>query len=113
MVNQVFLVALAMIAVVLATARTTRLLTTDRIAAGYRDWVEERFGDPTQFDLSYVLIMCNWCNSFWTGLFWNAWMLGASAWLADLDWRAALLSLPPLTMATSYAASRLLESEGN
>jgi hypothetical protein len=113
MVNHVFLVALGMIVVVLATARTTRLATTDLIGESYRAWIEKHLGQAPQSKVSYMLTMCDWCNTFWTGLFWNTWALGASVWLADLDWRIALASLPPLTMATSYAASRLLESEGN
>lgn len=113
MVNHVFLAALVMIVVVLASARMTRVATTDRIGEGYRDWVEKRFGDPTQFKISYVLTMCDWCNTFWTGLFWNCWTLASIVWLYDLDWRIALLSVPPLTFAVSYAASRLLASESD
>jgi hypothetical protein len=113
MVNHVFLVALGMIVVVLATARTTRLATTDLIGDGYRKFVEKHLGQAPESKISYMLTMCDWCNTFWTGLFWNMWALATCVWLAELDWRIAVVSLPPLTMATSYAASRLLGSEDN
>lgn len=113
MVNHVFLAALVMAVVILATARTTRVATTDRIGEGYRDWVEKRFGDPMQSKISYVLTLCDWCNTFWTGLFWTGFAAANSAWLLDLDWRIAAVSWLPLTLATSYAASRLLASEDN
>jgi hypothetical protein len=113
MVNHVFLAALVMAVVVAASARLTRIATTDRIGEGWRERVEKRFGDPTQSKISYVLTLCDWCNTFWTGLFWNCWALAASVWLLDLDWRIALLSALPLTFAVSYAASRLLASESD
>jgi hypothetical protein len=113
MVNHVFLVALGMIVVVLATARTTRFATTDLIGDPYRGFVEKIFGRAPESKISYMLTMCDWCNTFWTGLFWNIWALTTSVWLAGLDWRVALAALLPLTLATSYAASRLLGSDDN
>lgn len=113
MVNQVFLAAMVMAVVILATARTTRAATTDRIGQGYRDRVEKLFGEAPGSKISYMLTMCDWCNTFWTGLGWNIFALANSVWLLELDWRIAAMSWLPLTLATSYAASRLLESEGN
>lgn len=112
MVNQVFLAVVAMAVVILATARMSRVMTTDRIGEGFRELVVRLFGEPGDSKITYMLTVCNWCNTFWTAAFWNTWTLGASVWLFELDWRIAVLSLPPLTLATSYAASRLLDQEG-
>jgi hypothetical protein len=112
MVNQVFLAVVAMIVVILATARTSRVMTTDRIGEGFRELVVRAFGEPGDSKITYMLTVCNWCNTFWTGLALNAYVLAGSCWLFELDWRIAVLSLPPLTLATSYAASRLLDQEG-
>ena len=112
MVNQVFLAVAAMIVIILATARMSRVMTTDRIGEGFRESVVRHFGEPGDSKLTYMLTICNWCNTFWTGLAFNTYVLAGSVWLADFDWRIAVLSLPPLTLATSYAASRLLDQEG-
>lgn len=112
MVNHVFLAALVMIITILATARSTHVFTQDYIAEPFREAVKSRFGNHLESKLTYVLAWCQWCNSFWTALFWNAWALGASVWLAGLDFRVAFVSLLPLALATSYAASRLIDLEG-
>lgn len=108
MVNQVFLA----VVVILATARMSRVMTTDRIGEGFREFVIRRLGEPADSKISYMLTVCHWCSSFWVGLALNAYILAGAVWLAELDWRIAVLSLPLLALATSYAASRLLDQEG-
>ncbi|MFH8679641.1 hypothetical protein [Streptomyces lydicus] len=45
-----------------ATCRITRFLTKDALAAGFRSWVADRFGDDSK--PSY-LVSCSWCTSIW------------------------------------------------
>ena len=44
----------------LATARLTRLVTTDRITEAPRNWIIRRL--PRESLLSYLLV-CDWCSS--------------------------------------------------
>ncbi|MDT0470316.1 hypothetical protein, partial [Streptomyces gibsoniae] len=44
------------------TCRITRFITQDTLAAGFRTWVADRFGDDSRF--SY-LVNCGWCTSTW------------------------------------------------
>jgi hypothetical protein len=48
----------------LATARLTRLITTDRITQAPRHWVLMRL-DPE--GLGAYLVVCDWCVSVYTG----------------------------------------------
>lgn len=50
---------LALILAVLATYRTTRLVTTDRILDAPREWIVARYER-----LGY-LVGCDWCSSVW------------------------------------------------
>ncbi len=52
----VFLLALGI------TCRITRFITKDTLAAGFRSWTAERFGDDSK--LAYV-VTCGWCTSIW------------------------------------------------
>lgn len=52
----VFLLALGI------TCRITRFITKDTLAAGFRSWTAEHFGDDSK--LAY-LVTCGWCTSFW------------------------------------------------
>jgi hypothetical protein len=55
---------LDLIILTLAVARVTRLVTTDVILEGFRDWIWKRFGDPGSSKLGY-LITCDWCTSIY------------------------------------------------
>lgn len=50
---------LALILAALATYRATRLVTTDRIFAAPREWIEARY------DRLGYLVTCDWCSSIW------------------------------------------------
>lgn len=52
----VFLLALG------ATCRITRFITKDTLAAGFRSWTADRFGEDSK--PSY-LVNCGWCTSIW------------------------------------------------
>jgi hypothetical protein len=45
-----------------ATCRITRFVTKDALAACFRSWVADRFGDDSK--PSY-LVSCSWCTSIW------------------------------------------------
>jgi hypothetical protein len=111
MVNHVFLAALVMAVVVLASARLTHIMVQDQIGDGFRRQVIKRFGPHPGSKITYLLTVCHWCNTFWTGGFFSAYALGSAYWILELDWRIAVMSWLPLTLATSYAASRLIDSE--
>jgi hypothetical protein len=60
MCNMISVMAFAVAA--LATARITRLITTDYLTATPRAWLINRLG--TSSKLSYLLA-CPWCTSMW------------------------------------------------
>lgn len=78
---------LALVLVIGATARLTRLITSDAITRHLREGAVRRLveheGDPRRWrgELAY-LIMCSWCSSVWVGAAvagtWWAW--GGSMW---------------------------------
>lgn len=80
----------------LATARLTRLVTTDRITRAPRDWVLMRI-DPE--GLPAYLVTCDWCVSVYTGAgvaacvawgpAWAPWVLAALAFSYTAGWLAS------------------------
>jgi hypothetical protein len=113
MVNHVFLVALGMIVVILATAQTSRLLIDDKIFDGFRKRVEKIFGDFRESNISYVLTFCFWCLNVWASFFWTATALACAIAFAELDWRIAVVAWLPSSLAMSYTASRVRKTEGD
>lgn len=63
----------------LATARVTRLITTDRITQAPRHWVIRRL--PRQSLWAYLLV-CDWCSGMYAGAAvagaW--WLWGGAVW---------------------------------
>lgn len=80
----------------LATARITRLVTTDRITLAPRTWIQIRL-DPD--GLPAYLITCDWCASVYAGAgvaaalaygpAWTVWALAALAFSYTAGWLAA------------------------
>lgn len=80
----------------LATARLTRLITTDRITLAPRTWVQLRL-DPD--GLAAYLVTCDWCASVYVsavvaaftvwGPSWSVWVLAALAYSYTAGWLAA------------------------
>jgi len=97
--------ALTVLVTVLAIARVTRLLTTDRILDQPRIALMERFiskaGDES---LAAYLVSCPWCISMYVGA------AGAGAWWA---WgtNTAYLAVT-LALAASYVTGWLSSHEG-
>ncbi|CAM5475743.1 hypothetical protein ACFV27_27670 [Streptomyces antimycoticus] len=75
------------------TCRITRFITKDTLAAGFRTWVADRFGDDSRF--SY-LVNCGWCTS--------TWVAGAIAVYASLLHTTAWFHLPATALTLSYLA---------
>ncbi|OEV12371.1 hypothetical protein K378_02990 [Streptomyces sp. Amel2xB2] len=44
------------------TCRTTRFITKDTLAAGFRSWTAGRFGEDSK---PAYLVTCGWCTSMW------------------------------------------------
>lgn len=85
----------------LATARLTRLITTDRITEAPRNWIIRRL--PRESLLAYLLV-CSWCSSIYVGV-----GLGAAWWAwGDHRWFAAGCA----ALAFSYVAGWLSGREG-
>lgn len=73
-----------------ATCRLTRFVTKDTLAAGFRSWVADRFGDDSK--PSY-LVTCSWCTSVWV----------ASAMALLTHWAGGTPALQVTTMALSLS----------
>lgn len=93
--------AITLFLAALATARLTRLITTDRITEAPRNALLRRL-DPE--GLPAYLVMCNWCVSVYTG----AGTAAATWWLHGHAWFTAALA----ALAFSYAAGWLASREG-
>lgn len=89
----------------LATARLTRMVTTDRIFQAPRTWllrkIVRRYGEE---HLMAYLPVCDWCASVYVGAgVAAAWvMAGSTLWF----------QAPTAALALSYAAGFLASKEG-
>lgn len=89
----------------LATARLTRLVTTDRITQGPRGWLLRRIiKSRGEESLLAYLIVCDWCVSVYTG------GAVAAAWV--LAGETLWFQAPVAALALSYAAGFLASKEG-
>ncbi|GAA2311126.1 hypothetical protein GCM10010416_25210 [Streptomyces caniferus] len=73
-----------------ATCRITRFLTKDTLAAGFRSWVADRFGDESK---PAYLVSCSWCTSIWV----------ASAMTLLAHWAGGTIGLQLTTTALSLS----------
>lgn len=89
----------------LATARLTRMVTTDRIFLAPRAWalrgLIRRYGEDS---LPPYLLTCDWCVSVYTG------GAVAAAWV--LAGETLGFQAPVAALALSYAAGFLASKEG-
>lgn len=84
----------------LATARITRLVTTDRITQAPRQWALRRLASDS---LAAYLIVCDWCVSVYVG----AGVAAAYVWAPGWAW----LQVVALGLAFSYVAGVLARGE--
>lgn len=82
----------------LATARITRLVTTDRITQAPRSWIIKRLNPE---GLLAYLIVCDWCASVYVGAGVAALLWVGPAWIV---W-------PLYALAFSYVAGYLARGE--
>lgn len=91
---------LTILLTMLATARITRLITTDRVTDGIRERIMSRMGADSR---TGYLIHCDWCVSVYVGIgaAYSAW-----AW-SDQTW----FRIATLALSASYAAGYLASRE--
>lgn len=89
--------------IILATARLTRLVTTDVLLDGPRHWLLIRLADkgPVRDKLAY-LIVCDWCASMYVA------MAVVGAWWAwgDTMWLMMVCAALAASYATGFLASK-------
>lgn len=83
-----------------ATARITRFINADDLAAPIRSGVVRRFGPQSK---AATLIECPWCASIWVG----AAVVPAAYWFGDRAW----FQVPALWLTISYWYGWLAQRE--
>lgn len=91
---------ITLVVAALATARLTRLVTTDRITQAPRHALLRRMSSD---GLGAYLVVCDWCVSVYTG----GAVAAAGAWAGLWSWWWAA----PLALAYSYVAGFLASRE--
>lgn len=95
--------AVTLLLIALATARLTRLVTTDVLLEKPRHWALQRLADrgPVRDKLAY-LIVCDWCASVYVGA------AVAGAWWAwgDTLWLTMVYTALSASYATGFLASK-------
>lgn len=99
----------AFVVLVLATARLTRLITRDDITTVLRLAIDKRFGEQ-----SFVsrLIWCHWCVAVWVSLATSSMAMQAAYAWGGISPKVAVLSWLLLIPANAYAASWVVDKEG-
>lgn len=86
--------------VLLATARLTKIVVSDKIGMPFRNWVVSKSGEQGWFTF---LVHCPWCAGFWI-----------AAGVAPLWWffgTTPYFIIPCLALALSYATGLLSQLE--
>lgn len=91
--------ALDLAVLALATARLTRLVTTDTITERVRERVWRRFGGPGESLAGYV-ITCNWCVSIYASSLLTAWYMMSEKSAITVS------TILALSMAAGFLANR-------
>jgi hypothetical protein len=99
---------LAFVVLVLASARATRVLFYDEIAAPLRGWVTRKWPEPSW---PAKIVGCYWCSSFWISGLLSLYVHTLAAFAGWLPWHTVAL-LPITTFAVAYGASWVLDKEG-
>lgn len=77
-----------------ASARLTRVITTDSISIPFREWVERTEGTRSEEFISFTtLLNCHWCTGWWIAIFvaGSTWAWGDGQWIWWI-WLAASAS---------------------
>ena len=91
---------LALVIGVLACARVTRIMVTDRIGAPWRRWVVARWGPDS---MPAYLAHCPWCTGMWV-------CAAVMPWCVITPGAVLLAILAPF--AASYLVGMMAEREG-
>jgi hypothetical protein len=83
-----------------ATARLTRLVTSDRITQAPRDWILDRLNPD---GLTAYLLTCRWCVSIYTSI--------PIAAIATLHPNSLWWEIPALALTASHATGLLTAME--
>lgn len=83
---------------VLAVARLTRLLVSDKLTVKVRQWVVTRWGPDSK---PSVLVHCPWCISVWIAL-----PVMPVAALFPNRWVIAVLAIPAAAYVVGFLANR-------
>jgi hypothetical protein len=94
------LVVFAFIVLVLASARVTRLITTDKISFPIRQKLAVKLGPQHWF---VYLVHCHFCTSVWTSLAFSAYGIALLTLHANLWWWAV-----PAALAMSHLIAPIL-----
>lgn len=108
LINVIYLVAFVVLA--LAVARLTRLASKDDITAGMRLRIDGRFGENSFLS---QLIWCPWCSGVWISAGASAAAVATAAVVASWAWWLAVVVWAFVTPAAAYAASWLINKEGD
>ena len=98
---------LAFVALVLATARATRVIVIDEVAAPLRNWVLRTWPVPSK---PSKLIRCYWCAGFWVALVLTVYAQAVAVFAGWLPYQSLAL-IPITTFAVAYAAAWVLDRE--
>lgn len=82
----------------LAVARLTRLLVSDKLTVGIRQWVVRKWGPDS---MASYLIHCPWCMSVWLAI-----PLMPVAALFPNRWVIAVLAIPAASYLAGFLANR-------
>lgn len=85
---------------VLAVARLTRLVTTDKIGQPIRQWMLDRRGSDSA--VTY-LVFCSWCMSLWIGFA----TAPAAIALTGISWWSLPILALSASQVTGLIAARL------
>jgi len=104
----IYLVALVVL--VLATARMTRLICKDDLTTPVRLAIDKKLGEHSFLSR---LIWCPWCVAVWVSLTTSSMAMQALYSFGHLSPKAAVLSWLLLIPANAYAAAWVVDKEGD
>lgn len=98
---------LGLVALVLASARLTRVFNIDEIAAPLRTWIIRRYGEQSK---PGKIVRCYWCAGFWISGAATIYTQTIAAAVGWLPWETLAL-LPVTWPAVAYASAWILDKE--
>jgi hypothetical protein len=100
----------AFVVLVLATARLTRLICKDDLTTPVRLAIDKKLGENSFLSR---LIWCHWCVAVWASVITGSLAMQALYGFGHLSPKAAILLWLLLIPANAYAASWVVDKEGD